>query len=264
MPNIDKATIISAIVPPLDDILTEQLLSEFESLEKRFILRDWGPATLDGGQFAEAAARILYHQDSGNLRHRRPVNKCLEYIEDPTNNNNHYVTDLKSVLHLCKVIRTIYKFRSDRGAVHIDPNYTANHIDAKLVLENARWVLAEILRLFWINNPKEVASAIRQLVQFEIPVIGEYEGKLIVQRTDCTTEEEILILLHHAGENGLSRKEIGLYVQKDQSGITRALRMLCSNNRREVIILSNGNYRLIDIGIRRVLESLGDKLTTGS
>jgi hypothetical protein len=238
------------------------LLNEFESLEKRYVLCDWGPATLDGGQFAEAAARILYHQDSGNLKHTRTVNKCLEYIEDPTNNNNHYVTDLKSVLHLCRVIRVIYKFRSDRGAVHIDPDYTANHIDSKLVLESARWVLAEILRLFWTKDLAEVASAIRQLVQFEIPVIGEYEGKLIVQRTDCTTEEEILILLHHAGENGLSRKEIGLYVQKDKSGITNAIRKLCSNKYRELIQLSNGNYRLTDIGIRRVLVDLGDKLTS--
>jgi len=261
MSNIDKSTIKSAIVPPLDSKLTEQLLDEFESLEKRYVLRDWGPATLDGGQFAEAAARILYHQDSGNPNRKRPVSRCLEYIEDPTNNNTYYVTDLKPILHLCKVIRTIYKFRSDRGAVHIDPDYTANHIDAKLVLENSRWVLAEILRLFWKNDPKEVAAAIRQLVQFEIPVIGEYEGRLIIQRTDCTTEEEILILLHHAGESGLSRKEINNHIPKDNSGIRRELEKLSSNRRREVIILSNDNYRLTDIGIRRVLEELGDKLT---
>lgn len=261
MPNIDKATIISAIVPPLDDILTGQLLSEFISMEKRYVLSDWEPATLDGGQFAEAAARILYHQDSGNLNRKRSVNGCLEYIEDPTNNNNHYFTDLKPILLLCKVLRTIYKFRSARGAVHIDPDYTANHIDAKLVLENSRWVLAEVLRLFWTDDPKEVASAIRQLVQFEIPVIGVYEDQLLVLRTDCKTEEEILILLHHAGESGLSRSETNSYVPKDNTGIRRELEKLSSNKRREVIILSSGNYRLTDIGIRRVLESLGDKLT---
>lgn len=62
MASIDKKTLLSAIAPPLDLILAKQLLDEFISLEKRFILRDWEPATLDGGQFAEAAARIIYHQ----------------------------------------------------------------------------------------------------------------------------------------------------------------------------------------------------------
>jgi hypothetical protein len=261
MANLDKSTLLSAIAPPLDPILTEQLLTEFISLERRYVLGDWGPATLDGGQFTEAAARLLYHQDSRNLNRRRSVSQCLDYVEDPDNNNSHYITDWRSARHICKVLRSVYKFRSDRGAVHIDVDYSANHIDSKLVLENSRWVLAEFLRLFWRNDLKEVATAIRQLVQFEIPVIGEYEGRLIVQRTDCTTEEEILILLHHAGENGLSRKEIGSYVQKDQSTITKGLRILSSNKRREVLKLPNGNFRLTDIGIRRVLENLGDKLT---
>lgn len=260
MASVDKTTLLLAIAPPLDSILAEQLLDEFISLEKRFILRDWEPATLDGGQFVEAAARIVYHQDSVNLNRRRSVHKCLEYVEDPTNNNSHSFPTRKAALHLCRVLRTIYKLRSDRGTVHIDPDYSANHIDSKLIVENARWVLSEILRLFWTGDRSYVASAIRQIVQFDIPVIGEYEGLLLVQRTDCTAEEEILILLHYAGEDGLSRQDIGNFVQKGQSGVTRALRNLCSNRRREVIQLNNGNYRLTDIGIRHVLSSLADKL----
>lgn len=260
MPSVDKKSLLAAIVPPLDQILTTQLLDEFVSLERRFVLREWEPATLDGGQLAEAAARIIYHQDSGNLNKRKSVNNCLSYIEDPQNRNSHSFNTRKSALHLCKVIRTIYKFRSDRGAVHIDPDYSANQLDSKLVLENSRWVLAEILRLFWTGNRTDVAAAIRQIVQFDIPVIGEYQGQLLVQRVDCTTEEEILIFLYHAGENGLSRKEIGSYVQKDQSGITRALKNLSSNKRRQVIQIQDSNYRLTDIGIKRVLEELGEKL----
>lgn len=261
MASIDKKTLLSAIEPPLDPILAKQLLDEFISLEKRFILRDWEPATLDGGQFAEAAARIIYHQDSGNLNLRRSVHKCLEYVEDPTNNNSHYFPTRKAALHLSRVLRTIYKFRSDRGAIHIDPDYSANHIDSKLVVENARWVLSEILRLFWTADRSEVASTIRQIVQFDIPAIGEYENRLLVQRTDCTAEEEILILLHHAGEYGLTRREIGNFVQKDQSSVTRALRNLCSNRKREVIRLKNGNCRLTDIGVGHVLNSLAAKLS---
>lgn len=260
MARVDKATLLTAIAPPLDSVLAEQLLDEFISLEKRFVLRDWGPATLDGGQFVEAAARIVYHHDSGNLSRRKPVSRCLEYVEDPTNNNSHSFTDRKAALHLCKVLRTIYKFRSDRGAVHIDPEYSANHLDSRLVIENARWALSEILRLFWTGDRSQVASAIRQIVQFDIPAIGKYDGRLFFQRIDCSTEEEILILLHHAGEDGLSRRDIGNFVPKNPSSVTKALGSLCSNRKRQVIQLDTGNYRLTDIGVHYVLNTLGDKL----
>ena len=67
MPLIDKATLSATLSPPLDPTLTVRLIDEFISLERRYILRDWEPAELDGGQFAEVAARVLYHQDSGMI-----------------------------------------------------------------------------------------------------------------------------------------------------------------------------------------------------
>ena len=260
MSTINKDSLLKQVSPPLNIDLTKQLLDEFISLDKRFVLRDWEPATLDGGQFAEAAARIIYHQDSGNLSQRRPVNKCLNYVEDEKNQNSHNFPERKASLHLCKVVRTIYKFRSDRGAVHIDPDYSANHIDSKLVIENAKWVLSELLRIFWTGDRKIVASTIRYLAEYDIPAIAEYDGTFLLQRTDCTTEEEILIILYHAGESGLNRKQLGLSVRKDAAGISRAIKQLASNKRREIYLLSNKQYRLTDIGIRRVLKDLSEKL----
>ncbi|MHC4406777.1 MAG: hypothetical protein ACYTG0_44715 [Planctomycetota bacterium] len=260
MPNIDKRTLLGALSPPLDHTLTEQMLDEFLSIERRYALRDWEPATLDGGQFAEASARLIYHQDSGNLSRRRAVNRRLEYIEDPNNNSSHAFPGRKSSLHLCKVIRTVYKFRSDRGAVHIDPDYSANQLDSRLVIETTRWILSEILRVFWQGDRTTVAAAIREIVEFDVPIIGQYDGRLLVQRTDCTTEEEILLLLYQAGEEGLSRRQLGDFVQKDASGVTRALKALSSTKRRQVILTADRNYRLTDLGIKRVMDDLSEKL----
>jgi len=256
----EKNKLITEISPPIESKLAQQLIDEFISLEQRYVLGDWEPATLDGGQFAEAASRIIYHQDSNNLNLRKSVNKCLEYVEDTNCRNTHHYPERKSALHCCKVIRSIYKFRSDRGAVHIDPVYTANQLDSKLVLENSRWVLSEILRVFWTGARSRVAKTIREIVQYDIPVIAEYGGELIVQRVDCTTEEEILILLRHSGELGLSRKDLGIFVRKDAAAITKALKKLSSNKIREVFILPNKNYRLTDLGVNRVLTKLPDKL----
>jgi hypothetical protein len=126
-------------------------------------------------------------------------------------------------------------------------------------MNTGRTVFSQIMD--WTGDSVKIASVIRQLVQYYIPIIGEYEGILFVHRTDCTTEEEILIILHHIGENGLSRADIGSSVNKDSSAISRALTKLCSNKVREVIKLRSGNFRLTNIGIRRVLNELGDKLS---
>jgi hypothetical protein len=258
MALVDKEALLRDLTLRLDAVLTEQLIEEYISQEKRYILRDWEPATLDGGQFVEAAGRLVYHVDSGNLNRTKAVNECLGYVEDPKNQNNHAFPDRKSALHICRVLRTIYKFRSDRGAIHIDPLFTANQLDSRLVIDNSKWALSELLRIFWSGDRKEVAKAIREILRYEIPAVGRYGPRRIVQRTDCTADEEILVLLRDGGEEGLTRENLGHFVGKTPGRITQAIQKL--ELRREVIRMSNGSYRLTDLGVRRIFLDLADKL----
>jgi hypothetical protein len=258
MALIAKEKLLQDLSVRLDPTLAGQLLSEYISQEKRYILRDWEPATLDGGQFVEAAARIVYHIDSGNLSRNKSVDECLEYVEDQGNQNRHSFPDRKSARHTCRVLRTIYKFRSDRGAVHIDPVYTANQLDSRLVVDNSRWVLSELLRIFWSGDRKEVARAIQEILQYEIPAVGRFGDQRLVQRADCSAEEEILLLLRDSGETGLSRENLGKFVKKTQGRVTQAVQKL--QQRREIIEVLQGTYRLTDLGALRVLQDLAVKL----
>jgi hypothetical protein len=261
MPLIDKQSLLTVLAQRLDSKLADQLLAEYISQEKRYVLRDWEPATLDGGQFVEAAARILYHVDSGNLNRTKKVADCLSYVEDPKNQNCHSLPERKSALHTCKVLRTIYKFRSDRGAVHIDPLYTANQLDSRLVIDNSRWALSEVLRIFWSGDRKEVARAIREILHYEIPAVGRFGDQRVVQRPDCTAEEEILLLLRDSGEEGLSREELGRFVKKTPGRVTQAVQKL--EQKRQIIELRQRVYRLTDLGALRVIQELADKLQLG-
>src|SRR6266566_8007657 len=114
MALIDKRTLLSRISPPLDALLTGQLLDEFISLERRFVLRDWEPAELDGGQFCEILARIFYHLDAGNLNPAKSFDECVKYLENDS--VSHAMQPRHDVLHPARVLRTAYKFRSQRGA----------------------------------------------------------------------------------------------------------------------------------------------------
>jgi hypothetical protein len=255
---IEKRELLAKLAPPLDHFLTTQLLDEFISLERRFVQRDWEPAELDGGQFCEVLARILYHQDSGTLNRTKGFNDCAEYIE--IDRNSHAIAPRQDGLHLIRVLRTVYKFRSQRGSVHISPTYTPNHMDAKLIIENVRWALNETLRVFWQGDREKVAKAIREVLQFDVPAVGVFESIVIVQRTDLTAEEEILVLLHYAGETGFSRSELGRYVMCAPATITAALQKLTSTDVRQVVLLHSGKFRLTDLGSRRIREHLADKL----
>ena len=258
MPIISTTILLKFVAPPLDAGLAASLISEFVSCERRFIHRDWEPSQLDGGQFAEIASRIIYHLDSGILNQSKSVDDCLRYIENDA--VSHAIVPRQDALHVSKVIRTIYKFRSQRGAVHISANYTPNHMDSKLVIECVRWVMAELLRIFWNSDRDAVARAIRELLQFDVPSIGKFDGHLLVQRVDLKADEEVLLLLHYGGDAGLSRNELGRYAMFSAASVTRALQKLCSPGLRQAIELNSGNYRLTDLGSKRVRENLSEKL----
>jgi hypothetical protein len=255
---VERNFIVQSISPPVDHLLANQLIDEFISLERRFIQRDWEPAELDGGQFCEILARILYHLDSSNLNVSRSFDDCCKYIEN--DQNSHQIQPRSDALHLVKVLRTAYKFRSQRGAVHISPHYTPNHMDSKFLTESVRWCFNEVLRIFWQADLEKVAKTIRELLQFDVPCIGKFEDVVIVQRTDLKSEEEILVLLHFAGEQGFSRYELGRYAQFSSASVTKGLQKLSSPQFRQIIQLSNDNYRLTDLGAKRLREELADKL----
>jgi hypothetical protein len=261
MPLVDKATLVRELSPPLDKNLTDALVDEFISLERRFIQRDWEPAQLDGGQFCEVLARIIYHQDSGTLSPAKQFDDCAKYVEDEKSQNTHSMSPRHDALHVVKVLRTTYKFRSQRGGIHISPTYKPNHMDSKIIVEMVRWGFAETLRLFWKNSSREqVAKAIRELLQFDVPCIGKFEDIILVQRTDLTAEEELLVLLHYAGEQGFTRSELGKYAKVSPASVTLALQKLTTPSSREVIQLRSKKYRLTDLGSKRIREKLPDKL----
>ena len=160
-----------------------------------------------------------------------------------------------------RVIRTVYKFRSARGAIHISPTYKANHMDSKLVLEGVRWAFSEALRIWWKDDREQVASAIRELLQFDVPAVGKFQNVLMVQRTDLSASDEILVLLHYAGEAGFSRKELGRHVMHDAPRITEGLQWLTSPKYRQVVRLGSGKSQLTDVGSKHIQERLTDKLS---
>ncbi len=133
-------------------------------------------------------------------------------------------------------------------------------MDAKLIIEEVRWCLNDVIRLFWSGDKNEAARTVRELLEFDVPCIGKFGDTLMVQRTDLKAEEEILVLLHYAGEKGFTRSELGKFAKVSPASVTLALQKLSSPSLREIIAMADGTYRLTDLGSKRLRDRLADKL----
>jgi hypothetical protein len=134
-------------------------------------------------------------------------------------------------------------------------------MDSKVIIEMVRWCFAETLRVFWSGVDRElVAKAIRELLSFDVPCIGKFEDVIMVQRTDLSAEEEVLVLLHYAGEQGFSRTEVGRYAMVSPPSVTTALQTLTAPDMRQVVKWPSGRYQLTDLGSKRIREKMPDKL----
>ncbi len=247
-----------ALSREVDPTLAAQLVQEARSLEESFLLRRWKYTELDGGRFAEVSARIVYVADSGNLSLTKSVDDCLKYVDN--NQVTHKFPEKQAAVHLAKVIRSIYKLRSQRGAVHVSPTYTANEIDSRLIVESARWILAEIIRIFVKSKPEEVAIAVRNLARFPHPLIRTYGGTPLLQSVSFTAEEEVLAHLLYTDE-GLATSDLTARIPKAASGVRKAISTLSSGKSRQ-IVSRNNLWHITDIGIKRVEQKIVNELNS--
>ena len=60
-----RATSLKTVLPNVPADIVDALETEFADLESRFARRDWAPAELNAGRFAEAVLRFLEWRESG-------------------------------------------------------------------------------------------------------------------------------------------------------------------------------------------------------
>lgn len=250
----------AALAISIDNRLSSQLVEESISLEQAFILKKWKYSELDGGRFAEVAARIIYSVDSGNLSLTKPVDECLKYIDNQQVAHN--FPEKHAAIHLSRAIRAVYKLRSQRGAVHVSATYTANEIDSRLIVEAARWILADLLRIFVTKDRDEVAAVIRGLARFPQPLIRTYGDLPLLQAVSFTIEEEVLAHLLDAVD-GMALGELICSIPRDQSGIRRAVRKLAGPQVRQTVGRAN-RWIITDLGIKRIEQRISRELSESS
>lgn len=222
--KMDPTDLIRELSMLVDPAFARGAVESYIDMQQRFLIGDWGPAELNGGRLCEAVSRAVLQIDTGKVNHSILPGKIRDILLDQKISHALTASDRN---HISKAIEVVYKFRSDRGAVHISPLHLANDMDAMFVLHAGKWILAEFLRIVWTRNREQVGEVISQLVQLQHSLIHELDGRPKVLVKGIVAPDEVLLLLHHATGNQLSRSALKTYAEDQKpSTISTAISRL--------------------------------------
>lgn len=240
----------------LDSLNVEAAFQSMQEMLQRFVIGDWKPAELDGGRLCESIARLFLQLDTSRVDHKLLPGRIREILSD---DNLVHALGKKDRQHLASVIGVTYKFRSDRGAVHVSTVHTANQVDSMMVVSNCRWLFAELLRLGASKQPSEIGEAISELGQMPQSLIHEKDGIPLVLVGGLTAAEEVLLLLNHSASNTLMLSELQKQTphHKPTAISTAVSRLLTS---RELRRGANREISLTPVGQARVLNKIIPRL----
>lgn len=183
------------VLPNIPGDIVDALETEFRNLESRFARRDWGPAELNGGRFAEAVLRFLEWRESGG--HYTPIGMQLnrQAILNRARNNPSLPDGLR--FHVAKCSEILMDIRNRRDVAHLGTVINVDEMDAHLVMRLAAWVLAEIVREESDLSAQDAQALIDRLSVRRLPLVEEVGGDLVVVATDLSATERALVALYN-------------------------------------------------------------------
>jgi len=190
-------------LPDIPSDIVDALETEFRHLESRFARRDWGPAEMNGGRFAEAVLRFLEWQESGGRY--TPIGSQLnrQAILDRVRSNASMPDGLR--FHVAKCTEILMDIRNKRDVAHLGAVIDVDKMDAHLVIRIAAWTLAEIIRGESNLSAQDAQDLIDRLSARHIPLVEEVGGDLIVVATSLSARKRALIIFG-AGFTGCAQQ----------------------------------------------------------
>jgi hypothetical protein len=180
-------------------VLVGELLDAYSELKRRFHSGDYRPNAVEGGRFSEAAFRVLEWATIGTFT----------ALGDPAFKTDPLIKRLEQTtrtafpesvrIHIPRTLRLIYDIRNKRDAAHLADGIDPNVQDAHLVVANASWVLAELVRLYHSVSAAEAQRMIETLVKRDVPMIQVIDGFPRILTT-LKASEHCMVLLYWHGE----------------------------------------------------------------
>lgn len=179
----------------LPTTLRDELLSAFNQIVKNFREHRWEPAELNGGKLCEVAYSILKGHAEGKYpaRAKKPRNMVLacQNLETEAAGAPRAVR-----IQIPRMLIALYEIRNNRNVGHVGGDVDPNHMDAVCVLQVAKWIMGELVRVLHDVDTEKAAAIVESLVERDTPLIWQIDGKKRVLNTGLSMRDKTLLLLH--------------------------------------------------------------------
>ena len=247
----------SAALAVIPEALRQPLLETFSTIVRNYREGRWEPSELNGGKFCEVVYSIL----RGHIDGRFPTapSKPRNMIDACKTLETGGASFPRAVrIQIPRMIIALYEIRNNRGVGHVGGDVDPNQMDARVVLETAKWILADLIRIFHPQSiSTEVATGIvDSLVERTVPAVWKVGDIRRVLNAAMKARDQVLLLLYSVNGPVTSAD---LYKWVEHSNVSVFRKQVLGQLHRERLVdfnVSTGLVTLSPTGIREVETTL--------
>jgi hypothetical protein len=188
------APALGNLPPPI----RSELLGALNEIVQNFRAGRWEPSELNGGKLCEIVYTVIRGQADGKIPGK--ASKPKNMVDACRNLEAETSLPRPLRIQIPRMLTALYEIRNNRGVGHVGGDVDPNHMDAVAVLAIAKWVVAELIRVFHDVDTATATAVTDALVAREVPLIWNAGDKKRVLNAKLTLKQKTLLLLY--GESG--------------------------------------------------------------
>lgn len=178
--------------------LRAELLAALNEIVQSFRAGRWEPSELNGGKLSEVVFTVIRGHADGTMPAR--ASKPRNMVEACRALETETALPRSLRIQIPRMLIALYEIRNNRGVGHVGGDVDPNHMDAVTVLAMAKWVVAELVRVFHKVDTATATAVTDALIDREVPLIWSTGSRKRVLNTTLTLREKTFLLLY--GEAG--------------------------------------------------------------
>lgn len=239
MPNLKVIDYLESRFPKE---LVDALINAFDEVQSNYRIEKWKPSELDAGHFVEAVRRLLEHELTGKYT---PLDKSLGSFNQQVLNGYELASgDEVFRILIPRVLFSVYCIRNKRGVGHIS-SISPNKLDATYILNSAKWVLAELVRISAYSSPDDAYELTNAILERQVDLIWDDGESFMILNSKLKAEEKILISLYKKDKIEIDQLQ-NLIGYKNKSNFRKIAEKLKSKSL--IDITSNNICKLSPLG----------------
>jgi hypothetical protein len=210
---------LGTLLASVPTTLQGELVQAFNEIERNFRESRWEPSELNGGKLCEVVYSILKGYVDGSYpasssKPRNMVDACRNLEQTPA-------TFPRSVrIQIPRMLMSLYEVRNNRGVGHVGGDVDPNHMDAVCVLQMAKWILAELIRIFHNVSTQEASDVVDALSDRSLPIVWKIGGVSRILDTSMSMLNKTLVLLY-SEPSGLTESMLISFLEHSNASVYR-------------------------------------------